>query len=300
MMDFKFHVISLTAVFMALAVGILIGVNIARHHAVQGLTSQAMARLSEEFKRVTAEDQEVRAENAQLKESLGLREQFEEQLIPTVVAGRLQDKRIALILAGEHPDPSYLHGLIRAIEAAGGQVVNTTVIKDRLLPQDDARRQELLMRFGVMSQDAKAAAAELHHALGRAIGLAEAPQGIQRAANLTPGLALDGDYSTRVDAAVVLSCATRDRTALVESGNSVEAGVIAGLREGGVRVVACETEGPYSITSYLHRSGVTTVDCVDTAPGQVAMVLALEGARGSFGLKQGAASVIPPLERNAQ
>ncbi len=63
-----------------------------------------------------------------------------------------------------------------------------------------------------------------------------------------------------------------------------------------VRVVGAEREDtdPSSI-EFFDEQGLATVDSIDQLPGKVALVLALDGADGNFGVKDTADSLLPDL-----
>jgi hypothetical protein len=67
---------------------------------------------------------------------------------------------------------------------------------------------------------------------------------------------------------------------------------------GGAVVVVGETEGspPLAPLRSLSDRGISTVDNVDSAAGQLAVVLTLAGARGNWGAKAGSGRLLPPLE----
>ena len=53
------------------------------------------------------------------------------------------------------------------------------------------------------------------------------------------------------------------------------------------------TDTDPSQISFFSNQGLTSVDDVDSAGGRIALVLALQGARGSFGYKKTADSPLP-------
>jgi hypothetical protein len=73
------------------------------------------------------------------------------------------------------------------------------------------------------------------------------------------------------------------------------ASVVEALASGGAAVVGVEQSGPLerSQVPFYEDQDVASVDNVDSAGGQAALVLALDGADGSFGYKRGADAVLP-------
>ena len=60
------------------------------------------------------------------------------------------------------------------------------------------------------------------------------------------------------------------------------------------------TDADPSSMSLFHGHGLTTVDDLDLTSGQIALVYALRGARGSFGVGTEATRLLPPLRRILQ
>jgi hypothetical protein len=78
--------------------------------------------------------------------------------------------------------------------------------------------------------------------------------------------------------------------------DQLERGVVKGLRDAGVRVVAVErTDADPSSIDFFADLVPATVDNLDQLAGKVALVLALDGADGNFGVKETADSLLPDL-----
>ena len=89
----RYHVASLAAVFIALAIGILIGAALGSD-VVSGTAENLEEDLSEDL-------DQVRAENAGLREELDFEVRFSERLAPAVMADRLAAQDIGLIGLGD-------------------------------------------------------------------------------------------------------------------------------------------------------------------------------------------------------
>jgi hypothetical protein len=100
-----------------------------------------------------------------------------------------------------------------------------------------------------------------------------------------------------LDRAVIVRAPTEDLSAREETDvEDLEAGLLRGLQDAGVRVVGAErTDADPSSMEYFASQGLATVDNIDELPGKVALVLALDGADGDFGVKDTADSLLPDL-----
>ena len=270
----RYHVASLAAVFIALAIGILIGAALGSD-VVSGTAENLEEGLSEDL-------DQVRAENAGLREELDFEVRFSERLAPAVMADRL---------AAQDIDTSTLRAdLNGALAPAGARLTqvgslreppDTDALIDALLT-DEERGEPQDEQFGLAAERA-----------GRLL----AGHGDLEADLLDM---LMSEYSGNPEGldAVVLARARPDDLSAREEANmdELEAGVIRGFLDADVRVVGAEREDadPSSI-EFFDEQGLATVDSIDQLPGKVALVLALDGADGNFGVKDTADSLLPDL-----
>ena len=84
-----------------------------------------------------------------------------------------------------------------------------------------------------------------------------------------------------------------------EDTDRVEAAIIDGMRNAGpgqVPIVGVErTDADESSIEFFAEHGAASVDNVDQLPGRVALVYALDGAEGAFGVKDTADALLPDL-----
>ncbi len=131
--DFKYHMVSLVAVFLALAVGIILGAGPLRGQLSEALESQ-VAELGEE-RNVLRSRVDLQQQRADDKDTLL------SSLLPSAVADTLTDRRVSIVeLPGA--DTSLADATATALEAAGAEVVaRTTVGRSWLDPDGAADRQ---------------------------------------------------------------------------------------------------------------------------------------------------------------
>jgi hypothetical protein len=278
----RYHVASLAAVFIALAIGILIGAALGSD-VVSGTAENLEEGLSEDL-------DQVRADNAALQEELEFEERFSERLAPAVMSDRLAAQEIGLIGLGDVDTTILRDDLNAALAPAGARLTQVGSLQEP--PDTEALIDSLLTdaQRGAPEDEQFALAAER---AGRLLaGRGDLEAGLRQT--------LMSEYSGNPDGidAVVLARARSDDLPAREEANmdELEAGVIRGLRDAGVRVVGAEREDtdPSSI-EYFDELGLATVDSIDQLPGKVALVLALDGADGNFGVKDTADSLLPDL-----
>ena len=114
MVDFRYHALSLVAVFMALGVGLLLGVAIGD----SGLASSTRDALRDGLR---GDVERVRADARALAADIERRDRFERRAYPQLVAGRLRSKHIGLVFLGAR-DGAVHDQVQAAIEPAGGEL----------------------------------------------------------------------------------------------------------------------------------------------------------------------------------
>ena len=282
----RYHAASLVAVFIALAIGILIGI---------GLADDVVSSASQELER-SLRDERDQAEDdaAALRDELGAEEQFGDAAYRTLVDDMLAGRRFAVVELGDVPDDGVdatADAAIDAAEQAGGVLASVSSIT---LPLDT---QALADQVGGGFRSVRRDAAALER-LGRLIGI-----------GLTGGGALidrvKPELFTRFNGSledVTLLILIRNPPDGLGEGqqadyDAFEGGIIEGARAGAAGVVGVErtSTDPTTLGAFSDRD-VATVDNVDRPAGKVSVVYALDGAEGDFGVKDGASSLLPELQ----
>ena len=166
MINFRYHIVSLMAVFIALSVGIAVGVSLSPS-VDQGLLQQA----AQDRKQVT----DLRAELDRRKALDDYRNAYDEQVGAAVTAGVLNGQRVAMVAMPDAPT-DVLRNISNAVVGAGGTVVREVKVNAEAF--DPARAEEvtgaLTAYFGPLGlNDTMSPATRLGVALGRSIGSKE-------------------------------------------------------------------------------------------------------------------------------
>ena len=113
MFTFRYHAISLIAVFLALGIGVLLGVSIGEEGVVSGASKGLEQSLRGDLR-------DARASNSDLRGELRIRDEFERQSYPGLVADLLPGFRIGSSRWATCP-PSYSPAIRDAVEPAGAR-----------------------------------------------------------------------------------------------------------------------------------------------------------------------------------
>ncbi|MCX6375892.1 MAG: copper transporter [Armatimonadetes bacterium] len=96
LIDLKYHLISLVAVFLALAVGILVGSSFVAGTSVKGL--------EKEFVKLRIQNQQQQNDLELMRDQVASYEEFGRTVAPILVDGKLAMRRIALIQTGDYSE----------------------------------------------------------------------------------------------------------------------------------------------------------------------------------------------------
>jgi len=279
LLDLRYHVASLSAVFLALIVGILVGVGISG----RGFVDKSERRNFEN--RIAALQSRVDQLGAQkelLTEQGRSEEAFVQQTYPALMRGRLDDKRIALIVLGSS---GAVDDVQQALADAGATTAVYRVVKLPVSPA--AVRKALVGTSGFRSMDNVGHELAQEWVTGGLTPISDivSPVIVQEQRG-SAGKPLDGTVVVQTDVPV-----DGPTTRFV-------AGLFDGLSAGELPVVAAErTTARPSLVGSWTADHLSTVDDVDTPSGKLALALLLDGAPGgSFGLKPTAESPLPRIE----
>lgn len=287
MFDLRYHVASLAAVFVALLIGILVGVGMSGK--VDDAEKTALkARLDEREARLEAAG-EGRANL--VREHKAFRG-FVKNAYPLLIADRLTGKRIAILFVGP-VDTALRRDVERSVRDAGASApVRVRALK---VPIGTAKVDRAL--------DGNPALAQYRGATGLD-GLGRKLADELVAGGDTPGWdALSsqlveeraGTFKRAADGVVVA------RTVKPQQADTARflAGLYGGLAERAIPAVGVETSSvSESAIPAWDRAGLSTVDDIETPVGRLALALLLSGSPiGNYGLKEAAGDgIVPPIE----
>lgn len=275
MFDFRYHALSIAAVFLALGIGIVLGVTIG-----DSLVSRTEQTIRSSLRQDVSG---ARDEADRLRRELARRDQVIEQAVPPLVDGRLKGTRVAVVAFGSLPD-GVRSPVEDGVKAAGGSLDSTSVLAAP--PDERALGNAVGGRFRRLGSDK-----DLLQLLADRIGRSIVRGGpVARRLERSLGHSFAGDY--RGADAVVVYHAPGGGSA--DTTMAFERALIDGLRSAGVPVVGVERgDTDPSQIGFYGDNGLSSVDSVDVLAGRAALVFALDGARGAFGFKDSADEPLP-------
>jgi hypothetical protein len=289
MSDLRYVGLTAICIFLALSIGLMIGYALGSPDR----RDRAYESVRREFDLLRADNQRVGVENDAYRRRLAARDQALRDLLPVAVRGRLAGATVALVICGDLDDGAFRGDLENALRAAGAEIGPVARIPDhlRVIPSETRSR---LARAWAADQDAASGPFDAAGWLTRGLVQGASRERMEELATAS-GIDLRGGYGTPVRRVLLLTVAPDEARANAIAADEVPDRVVADAAQAlQARIVAAEPEETAaSAVERLGRSGITTVDNIDTPAGQIAAVLALAGGDGRFGSKPGAARSIP-------
>lgn len=289
MFDFRYHALSLVAVFLALGIGIVLGVTIG-----DSLVSDAERNIRNSLR---GDVVDARNDADQARGELRRRDDLIADLLPLLADSRLRGRSVAVVGLGSLPGEAE-EAVRDSVELARGTVdsASTLDVPDELERLGDAAGG----RFARIETDKGITPApRLVRRLGRRIGRAIA-RGGPVATRLDEELPrrFGGDFAGADEVALYRAPPEepkggQEREA-AKGREAFEEGVLLGLGDAGARVVGVERSGTDpSQVRWFEQHDLSSVDSVDLAGGRAALILVLEGADGTYGFKRTADRPLP-------
>jgi hypothetical protein len=295
MFDLRYHLASLAAVFIALAVGILLGV------AISGKLSAADNRFAHD--RIDQLGDQLSQANAR-SDIIERRSKAAQDLLtisyPALMEDRLDGKNIGVLFIGP-VDGSVRSAIDRTLTDAGAGSPVRLIAVDT--PVDAAELDSALNGDQTLAQYAESG--DDFGSLGTALGgeLVDG-EGTPMWSSLSSNLVEErsGASTSPLDGVVVVRSwappedATAEEETQAQPTETLVDGLLSGLQQADIPVVGVETTTEDASAIDLYRTqGVSSVDDVETLAGRVALAFLLAGgASGHYGVKDSASDGVAP------
>lgn len=312
MINLRYHIVSLVAVFLALALGMVVGGTVLNEG-----TGRAQRAFSELLRKTS---QQTQAENSALRAQNGHYQDFGEKVLPQLAHDKLKGRSVVLVDT-DRVDDSTRAGVTDAVQAAGGTVQGRlTFSSDRLGLAAADDRTRLGQVLGLSSSDPDVLRQQLIEQFTARLTL---PSKLPNNDQERPRDMITALSDAKFFADVNLPRSVRDGTEIFPKAGSLF--VIIGPTDGSTvlppksflvpladRLSARSTapvagvESQNGISSWVQTlrgdkditQRVSSVDDVDAVYGQVALVDAFAAQLanqppGQYGFKPGASGLLP-------
>ncbi|GAA0505876.1 hypothetical protein Ade02nite_91190 [Paractinoplanes deccanensis] len=310
MINFRYHVVSLTAVFLALAIGLVVGTAALNGPVAENLKSQITA--------LNKDNSNKRDQINQYREEINRSQEFATEIAPALLNGKLTGRKLAIVVLPGTGTGDNADAIAQMLTIAGATITARVNVQDKFF--DPAVEVELLDLASQSSQPTistevlplnsdgvETASAQLALTLLQRTGgtqpaagdvtavlTAYSDQGYIKVDDKAVGGA-EGVVMVSGEPPVDKDAAKRSQSALTMadqfSGDDRPL-VVAGAGVGDGNLIS-EVRGDPTLVKQI-----STVDNASTTDGQVATGLAtvervVQGKVGQYGLAAGASSLVP-------
>ncbi|MBA0047089.1 copper transporter [Mycobacterium sp. NPDC050853] len=314
MITLRQHAISLAAVFLALAIGVVLGSGL--------LNDTLLSGLREDKRSQQRQIEDLNQDKNALNEKLNAASNFDATMAPRMLSGALNDRKVVLITTPE-ADRSDVEGIAQLISTAGGAVSGRIGLTDQFTDANQGERLRTIVNSSILpaGTQLRTDAVDQGSQAGDLVGivLQIAPNRPEEPAppvtDMQRDTALsalrqsgfitytDGQVSAGNLAVVVTGGALPDDAG--NKGSTVARFAAALDRRGSGTVLAGRSGSASGIASIAvtradgsMASAASTVDDIEMASGRVTTVLALreqsDGHSGRYGLGPGATAITVP------
>lgn len=284
--NIKYLVITVISIFLALGIGILIGIQIDSQDIIlkqQEITVQRMENKLDELNRINSD---LQSELSQLAATNNINEEYIKNIFPDYIKNKLSDMHI--IILETTVDYSYT-SMRQALKTAGAQVTSVTILSDKLFNMSDEETAQLMEYFNI---------AERENIIpvilkNLAVTVAGNYNSEDIAFLIEKGIVyINGDLQQPADYVVLAGGSSENNN----KHEVIDIPLIKELKKLSLPLVGVETTTVE--TSYIElykKQKLSTVDNVDTIIGQTSLILVINGKEGHYGVKKSANSLMPYL-----
>ena len=288
MFDLRYHVTSLAAVFIALLIGILVGVALASH----GLGNSERKSLEDDVRRAQSRADALQGAVDSLQQQSRADSSFVDATYNALMTDRLKDKKVGVLFVGS-VDHAIQNNIATAIKDAGGGTPSRLYAVQ--VPIDAAAIEK---RLGNNPALAKYAGSDHLRQLGQQLGRAFVTGGKMPIWNSLHDLIVQeatprfGASKRPVDAVIVV------RTANPQTGDSAPfvKGLYEGVGKASVPAVGvAQSKNDFTAKPVFQQAQLSTVDNVDLDAGKLALAIVLSqpASRADYGIN--ANDLLPPV-----
>lgn len=300
MIDFRYHLVSLMAVLVALTMGVVLGAG-----PLQGKISDT---LSGQVSALSKQQSELRSTNEDLVKQVNNSNEYIGVLGNKVTPGTMTGKKVAVVRMPGVKDEA-LNGINAQLKKAGAAISNSVTLKDSWFNEDSkSYRDNLASTLASKLGDKADAKVSTQQVLATALGegLTSDDKELQAlVTNLSAGdtpLITASAVTEPVQLILLVSPANNDKeTKNLDLKFDLELvkGINAALPKGTVIVGSAKNEDDYLAQIRAKKLAVTTVDAIGSVMSNISTPFALladeSGTDQAYGTQNYATQLVPPI-----
>lgn len=290
MINMRYLIVSLASVFLALGIGMFIGLNFDGQEIFLEQQETLINDMEYKFEEMRTANEELQ-ENIKLKnQNLDNYEEFTNTIFPRLIDLKLQDMNIAVI---ETNDDYIYNEISSTIKKAGGKVSLTTYIKEEFSLETSEKFDEIYRYFTekkgeIVDRD------NFHTFLSEKVAQSILEQDLQTLEYLQEQevIELKGEYREDIDCFIIAGGSdSENKLSMIEK---IDIPLIRKIKQYNIPIIGVEQSNVKN--SYMEtykKQKISTIDNIDTIMGQYSLVEIILGNSGNYGIKSSADFIIP-------
>lgn len=285
--NLKYYVITIVAIFLAIGIGIFIGIMLDGQELIVEQQQQLVSQLESKFGdfKVKQDEQQQRIDflNAEREKNL----KFMDIAYPEMIKNKLRNLDVIIVETSE--DYSY-SGITEAFEGAGVHSATNILINDSFMLTDDAIAKEVATALQLKGTTKDEIQKQLVRSFSNALTNGKNLQLLQYLKDHKM-IEYSGSITFPVDHIIIAGGRFTEPKDVL---SKIEIPMINLIKNSNIPVMAVEklNVAHSSIPDY-RKLRISTVDNVDTIIGKAAMLMVVSGQEGHFGEKETAEQLIP-------
>ncbi len=283
----RFYIISIVSIFVALGIGIFIGFTMDTQEFVTDQKNIINDVIESQFQTLIDENKDLKAQINTLETDNENKNEYINLSYEPIIKERLEGLNIGIISTNEDYITS---GIGRDLELAGARVMNVTTLNNNIV--DKERLNNLYTELNV--DIPKNLLGNMITTITESI-ISGVPAPILESLERQGFIETIGNYSEAVDYLIITGGSFNDNSKRI---NQVDRLIVEISKRYNIPIIGVEKSNVnYSYISGYKDLGIPTVDNVDMTIGKVAMIFAMDGMGGHYGIKNTAEKVIPYLDK---
>ncbi|TCO79874.1 copper transporter [Marinisporobacter balticus] len=285
--NLKYYLITIVAIFLAIGIGIFIGIMLDGQDLIVEQQREVVSQLESKFDEFKIKQDTLQEKIDTLNLEKEKNEKFVNTMYPELVKEKLKDLNVVILETSEHYEYS---GITDAFKKAGVNSVSNIITKELFILDDENDLVTLASDFGLTGNSKEELQTQL---IKKFTSSLVSENGMEIIKNLKDKKMIDyGDDLTGAADYIIVAGGSIDEQKIVL--NNVEVPIINFFKNNNIPVMAVEKlEVPYSNILDYKKLRISTVDNVDTMIGKISMLMVVSGQEGHFGEKETAESLMP-------
>ena len=287
MIDLRTHLISLVAVFLALGIGILIGIDLIGGRAVINQERSMITHLETDFRNLQTAEASLHATLVQDQSQLAIASRFAAGAVPYMVAAKLTAITVAVVVTSPHLTTAPVTAVLRQ----AGATLGPSVV---LMAEPPANAAVWAEAGAILNTPATAQA--VYPALAKLVAQSFVSGSWSPTLTQLEGLGifkLSGSLGNTVGGVVLMAGSPIASDPLAGAFGVPLVRALRGARVPTVAGQLSTVPTQFTTIPLFQGLGVMTVDDLDLPSGQVSVVWGLNGTVGNYGLEPTAQALMP-------